>query len=160
MCSSLSELGSRSFYERTGKESVVKDIVRPHPMKIVEVPGMKTKKEIIILDETSEELGNPIPQTSDGKETTYNGADEAQQQIDYGKQITSSKYPVRRSVVKGNAVQHPTKIGEVPGKRTKDVLLFSDEISEEIEDQIPQTDGEETTYNEADEAQQQIDYSK
>jgi hypothetical protein len=58
--------------------------------------------------------------------------------------------------VKGNAVQHPTKLGEVLGKRTKDVVLFSDETSEEIEDQITQTDGKVTTYNEGLEAHQQI----
>jgi hypothetical protein len=54
----------------------VKDIVPPHPIKLVEVPGPKTKNEMIISDETSEELGDQIPQTSDGKETTYYEADE------------------------------------------------------------------------------------
>jgi hypothetical protein len=61
----------------------VKDIVPPHPIILVEVPGPKTKNEMIISDEASEELGDQIPQTLDGKE------------------ITSSIYPVRLSVVKG-----------------------------------------------------------
>jgi hypothetical protein len=109
MCLSLAKLGWRSSNERTEKNSVVKDTIPPHPIKIVKVPGTVKKNVVVFSDEASEELGDQIPQTSDSKETTYYEGEEGQQQINGVKKITSSKYPVRRSVVKGIVLPHLTE---------------------------------------------------
>jgi hypothetical protein len=162
MCLSLAKLGQRRFIERMKNGPVVKDTVPPSQIKIIDKHGPKTKNKITVSDEVSEELGDQIPEEMDGEETTYNEGDEAQQNI-YGnkKKSTPHKVPKKGTVVTDTVPPPQIKIIDKPGPKTKNKITVSDEVSEELGDQIPEEmDGEETTYNEGDEEPQNINGGK
>jgi hypothetical protein len=144
------------------KGSVVTDTIPPKHFKTVDRPGPKTKNKIAISDEVNEELGDQIPEEMDGEETTYNEGDEAQQNINGDKKnSTPHKVPKKGSVVTDTVPPPQIIIIDKPGPKTKNKITISDEVSEELGDQIPENlDGEETTFNEGYEAQQQTNNGK